>query len=68
MIIIYSKKDCPNCVKAKALAKDYTEAIIGEDISREDFMILFPEARTVPQIIIDGKHIGGYTELVEYLE
>lgn len=68
MIVIYSKKDCPNCIKAKALAKDYTEVMMGEDISREDFMQLFPDARTVPQIIIDGKRIGGYTELVEYLK
>lgn len=68
--VIYSKKDCPYCVKAKALltAKGaiYTEVNVGEDIMREDFMSLFPNVQTVPFILIDGKEIGGYVALVEY--
>jgi glutaredoxin len=28
----------------------------------------FPNARTVPQIIINGDKIGGYNELVSYIE
>ena len=26
-----------------------------------------PDARTVPQVVIDGKYIGGYTEVDRYL-
>ena len=69
-IIVYSKDNCPYCKRAKALlnAKDlpFTECILGKDILREDFVSLFPDAKTVPLIFIDGKRIGGYNELVEW--
>lgn len=71
MTIVYSKDNCPYCVKAKALLKGYgiayTEVTIGKDITREEFLDLFPTARTVPQIILDGERIGGYDELVKRL-
>ena len=68
-VIIYSKENCPNCVKAKALMDKYNPTIlkIGENISRDKFFDKFPNAKTVPQIEIDGKHIGGYRELVEWV-
>ena len=28
----------------------------------------FPNARTFPQIVINGTNIGGYNELVKYIE
>ena len=28
----------------------------------------FPDAKTVPQIWIDDKHIGGYDELMEWIK
>ena len=37
--------------------KDYKE------FTREEFFEQFPGAKTFPQIIVDGKKIGGYTEL-----
>ena len=66
---IFSKDNCPYCVKAKALLDDngYTEIKVGEGIDREDFLAKFPGHKTVPQIIIDGKHIGGHDELVKWL-
>lgn len=70
MIDIYSKENCGYCDAAKKLLDGrnivYNEIQIGRDISREDFMERFPHARTVPVILIEGKHIGGYTDLVEY--
>lgn len=70
--LIYTKSNCPFCVKAKTLFSirniEYTETVIGEDIMREDFMSLFPDQRTVPLIFIDGERIGGYDELTKYLE
>ena len=65
-MIIYTKENCPYCVKAKQLVPEYTEIVIGKDITREEFLDLFPNAKTVPQIIIEGEHIGGYTDLVDY--
>jgi glutaredoxin 3 len=67
-MIIYTKENCPYCIKAKELVPDYTEIVVGQDITREEFLSIFPETKTVPQIIIEGKHVGGYTDLVEYLK
>lgn len=69
-VIIYTKENCPFCVKAKEQFSQknqtYTEMKIGEDLTRENFMELFPNVRTVPYIIINGDEIGGYDKLVEY--
>jgi len=68
--IIYSKKACPNCDYSKMLMQSrnqpYIETVIGEDITREEFMTTFPGVMSVPYIIINGKPIGGFTELKEY--
>jgi glutaredoxin 3 len=70
--LIYSKDNCTYCVKAKNLLKlqqiPYTESFIGKDISRDDFISLFPEHRTMPLIFIDGEKIGGYDDLLGYLK
>lgn len=68
-VIIWSKDNCPNCEKAKALLKlkgvEYEERKIGHGWSREDLLEVVPHARTVPQIFFDQTCIGGYTELEE---
>lgn len=70
--IIYTKTDCPYCIKAKKLLElknqPYVESVIGRDILREDFMSLFPDVRTVPFIIIDDVKVGGYDKLVEWFD
>jgi glutaredoxin len=71
-VLVYTKKDCSSCVKAKSLLNirgvSYKETVIGEDILREDFAATFPEVRTAPFIIIDGVKVGGYEQLREYLD
>lgn len=71
-VLIYTKKDCPSCIKAKSLLNikgiDFKESVIGEDILREDFVATFPEVRTAPFVIADGVKIGGYEQLREYIE
>ena len=71
-IIIYTKDNCPYCVQAKNLftnkGQQYTEMKIGVDLTREDFMGLFPDVRTVPFIIINGEKVGGYDKLIEYYD
>ncbi len=71
-VIIYTKDNCPYCVKAKSLLSiknaPYTEVNIGKEITREDFISLFPEQKTVPLIIIDEVKVGGYDQLREYYD
>lgn len=68
--VIYTKSDCPYCVKAKYLLTQmnitYEEVVIGKDILREEFVSTFPEQKTVPLIFIDDAKVGGYEQLVKY--
>jgi glutaredoxin 3 len=72
MIIVYSKPNCPQCDIAKNILKnsslDYTEIVLGEGISREDFISSFPTVRQMPLIVEDGYQIGGVVELRKYLQ
>lgn len=72
MIQIYTKGACSYCVKAKKLLEKegipYKEHIIGIHILSESFHNLFPDAKTVPQIVDDDVRVGGYTDLVKYLK
>ena len=70
-ITVYSKPACGYCDKAKALLTrlgyEYTEKVVTKDISLEEFFKeLGKTVRTIPQIVIDDKHIGSYNELMEY--
>lgn len=66
---IYTKPTCPYCLRAKALLSSkgisYKEInIAGNDQLREE-MINRSNRKTVPQIFIDGKSIGGCDDLHE---
>jgi len=70
-VIVYSKPNCQFCDKAKALLTqlkiEYTEKVVTKDISLEElFEELGKPVRTIPQIVIDKNHIGGFNELREY--
>lgn len=69
--IIWSKKDCSFCVRAKELLSSnnikHEERVLGNGWSKEELLKNVPNARTVPQIFIDNIYIGGYTELVEFI-
>ena len=64
---IYTTANCAYCVAAKMLLKqrgfDYEEVRVDTDPARREEMIARTHKRTVPQVIIDGKVIGGYNEL-----
>ena len=72
MIEIFGKPMCPFCEKAKQLCEtrelEYTYKSLGTDYTKEELLENFPGARTVPQIRINGKNIGGYDQLGPYLE
>jgi glutaredoxin len=72
MIHIWGKPACPSCTKAKALCESnsfqYEYLELGKDFDREAVLAEFPEARTFPQIVINGQKIGGYEQMLKYIE
>ena len=68
-IKMYTKGYCSFCYAAKnLLAKRglaYDEISVSGNATVEQEMRNLTGGTTVPQIVIDGRPIGGYTELVE---
>ena len=70
-IQVYGKKNCPQCEQAKALLD--SKSLRYEYIDLGSNIEAMQEARakgwrSVPQITIDGSHIGGYKELAAYID
>ena len=68
-IEVYSTAVCPYCVAAKNLLKskglEWTEVRVDTDTAQRDAMLARSGGRrTVPQIFINGQHVGGYDDLV----
>ena len=72
MITIYGKPACPSCTKAKALCESrqykYEYKQLDNDFTKEELLEQFPDARTFPQIIVGGQKVGGYEQMVEYID
>ena len=67
-ILMYSTGVCPYCLRAEQLLKqkgitDIEKVRVDLDPARRDEMIEKTGRRTVPQIFIDGRNIGGYDDL-----
>ena len=68
-IKMYTKCYCSFCFAAKNLLTrrgfEYEEVSLSGNVNAEKEMREVTGGFTVPQIVIDGKAIGGYSELVE---
>ncbi len=69
-VTVYSTANCPVCTRAKTMLDKweipFDEVRIDNDQSAmREFIEVTNGARTVPQIVIDGKSIGGFSELTE---
>jgi glutaredoxin 3 len=67
-IEVYSTAVCPYCVAAKNLLKskglEWTEVRVDTDAAQRDAMLARSGGRrTVPQIFINDRHVGGYDDL-----
>lgn len=69
-IDVYTSSSCPYCTKAKKLLQmldlEYSEHNVDEDFDDmcEDLALQFGKPiQTVPQIIVNGRYVGGYTDL-----
>jgi glutaredoxin len=68
--LIFTKYRCSYCDRAKTLIEqkgfEYESINIEEDNNIEILLEKNKYARTMPQIFINDKLIGGYTDLVKY--
>jgi len=69
-VTVYSTASCPICVRAKTMLDKWTIAydevmIDADEAALKEFAEVTNGARTVPQIIIDGNLVGGFSELTE---
>jgi glutaredoxin 3 len=66
-IIIYTKANCPYCDHAKTLLASknatFTEIRVDLDSAKLAEMIALSTRRTVPQIFINDRPIGGFDDL-----
>ena len=64
---MYTTRWCAYCVRAKALLDarglEYEEISLDDDPAFRQTVFDATGGWTVPQIVIDGRPIGGYTEL-----
>ncbi|HEY6941378.1 glutaredoxin 3 [Dokdonella sp.] len=66
---IYTTAICPYCVAAKQFFKQrglsYEEVRVDvEPARREEMLARSAGRRTVPQIFVNGEHVGGFDDLV----
>ena len=69
-VTMYSTGYCPFCTRAKQLLEqhavaDLTDICVDEDPSQRPIMMALSGRRTVPQIFIGERHVGGCDELFD---
>jgi glutaredoxin 3 len=64
---VYTTNYCGFCVRAKALLSRlniaFDEIDVSEDADKRDWLVNASGQRTVPQVFIDGRSVGGFVEL-----
>lgn len=71
MFLVYSTPNCPYCHRAKELLESRHQTFEEINVLESDeAMELFAgwRVKTVPQIVHNNVHIGGYEDLVKYME
>ena len=72
LVEIWGKRNCPYCNKTKQMSQkfglNYIYHQLDEDFTKEEFLERFPDAKTFPQILVDDKHVGGFTDFRKLLK
>jgi glutaredoxin-like protein len=70
-VTVFTREGCEFCVRAKGLLNDagieFEELVLNQDYS-ESTLRAIAAVPTVPQVFINGTHVGGSDELVDYLK
>ncbi|CAK7334411.1 unnamed protein product [Dovyalis caffra] len=69
-IVIFSKSYCPYCMRAKRVFSELNEKPFAVELDLrddggeiQDYLLDLVGRHTVPQIFVNGKHIGGSDDL-----
>ncbi len=66
-VVIYTTTSCPYCTRAKAFLRsknvDFEEIDVSRDERLQEEIIGLSGRRTVPQIFINGKSVGGFDDI-----
>jgi glutaredoxin 3 len=68
---LFSGPQCAYCEQAKKLMGQkqipFTEFNVANPVNMEEFQRRLPRAQSIPQIFVDGKHIGNDQDLKELI-
>ena len=68
-VTLYTIPGCQPCNAVKTYLQDqnveHEILIVGDDVTKEEFVAVTNGARSVPQILVDGELISGFDELKE---
>jgi len=68
---VYSKDGCPYCDKIKQVMDltklSYVVYNLNEDFDRDSFYGEFGQGSTFPQVVVDGKKLGGCVDTIKFL-
>ena len=69
---VYTKEGCPYCDKVKQVL-ELTESKfvvynLDEHFDRDSFYGEFGQGSTFPQVVVDGKKLGGCVDTVQFLK
>ena len=69
-VTLFTREGCPYCVRAKGVLRDagihYEELVLNRDYTEASLRAVSGRS-TVPQVFINGSHIGGSEDLEHYL-
>lgn len=69
-VTVIAKPGCPFCARAKQLLIDkgirFEEVVLGQDATSVSLKAISGQS-TVPQVFIDGKHVGGSEQLERFI-
>lgn len=66
-VVVYSTDYCPYCTRAKALLTKkgvaYEEVMVDDRADLRAWLVQATNQRTVPQVFVNGKALGGFTDI-----
>ena len=69
---VYTKEGCPYCEKVKEVLQltesKFVVYNLDENFDKDSFYGEFGQGSTFPQVVVDGKKLGGCVDTVQFLK